>query len=186
MKGAIAFLVLSVTVLFLILLFALKPWGSTTTTRAPSPPETMVLPMPIPNLIPEIPQIPPADTTLAKPPSAAMQMQFTAIINWWDKDDPDTPSKVAQRLGFAPNIGTFYDLTKEWPRDRFANEINQIVEMRSKFKNLWSPIVIDVAILPRGGFPAFEALFDQIGNSFKEAEAKGIRVRTRALTEVGY
>ena len=110
-------------------------------------------------------------------------LQFTAIINWWDSP-PDSPSKVAERLGFAPNIGTFYDIHDSWDANRFKNEVDQIVAMRDKFKNLWTPIQMDVAILPKGGLPAFEALLPQIANSFRDAEQRGIHVRTRALTEM--
>lgn len=135
----------------------------TTTTPTPSP------------VVPGVPVGPVA-------PGQTARLQITVIPNWWDGSD--SPVQIAKRLSFAPNIGTFFDVYDSWDASTFDQQIQMVLSMRNASQLVSGPLVFDVAILPQAGLDKMtNDMFERMARSFKQAHDRGVKVRTRFLTE---
>lgn len=111
------------------------------------------------------------------------KMALTVVVDWGS----DTPVKLAQRLGFPVHCGGFYNHPDQDWENTYRPQVTQLAEMRDRFGTpSWDDyVILDIAILPRGGFGPMEQLFPQIARSIKWAfETHKVVTRTRYCTEM--
>lgn len=112
------------------------------------------------------------------------------VIPWWGQQEDQTPMRICDRLGIVPcGFGCFINQDPgggRYDEGELMRYVDAVLEVKNKYKtNAWTlPFTLDIAMMPHGGMGLFtDSLLEQYGRGFKKAHDKGIRIRTRFLSE---
>lgn len=123
--------------------------------------------------------------------NTSSKLAFFIIPGWWDGQQDKNPVDVCERLGIVPcGFGTFINqdnASARYDETELMKYVDKVLEVKNKYKtNSWNlPFSLDIAIMPHGGMNVItDALLEGFGKGFKKAHDKGIRVRTRFMSEL--